>query len=144
MTAPAIDHIGIIVEDLEASAALMRKLLPGAESRRKSLPQVGLEVVEFMAANIIVELLQYTSEEAGLARQTMGDGIGFNHMSISVPDLDEALDNLAPEGIAPMSGFPMQGAHGRIAFLNLDARAPLRVELCQVDEAGHGGMSDDE
>lgn len=137
MKAPSIDHIGIIVEDLDASVSLMGRLLPGAQTRRRSLPQVGLEVVEFMAANIIVELLQYTSEEPGLARRTMGDASGLNHLSISVPDLDGALAGLAAEGIAPMSGFPMQGAHGRIAFLGLDARAPLRVELCQCDEDGH-------
>src|SRR5690554_3368165 len=98
MTVPAIDHVGIIVEDLESSAALMEKLMPGVPTRRKSLPHVGLEVIEFLAANVIIELLQYTDENSQFARQTMGDAPGFNHISISVPKLDSALESLAESG----------------------------------------------
>jgi hypothetical protein len=137
MTAPAIDHIGIIVEDLGASVALMSKMLPGAPTRRRSMPEVGLEVVEFLAANVIIELLQYTSAQPSMGRESMGDAAGINHLSIKVSNLDGSLSSLAGEGIAPMSGFPRTGAHGRIAFLKMDERLPFRVELCQPDEVSH-------
>jgi len=133
MTIPSIDHIGIIVDDLEASVSLMQKILPGAPMRRKSLPEVGLQVVEFEASNIIVELLQYTSDEESFARQTMGSATGINHLSVSVSDIDKALDELSKEGVRAMAGFPMQGAHGRIAFLTDDPRLKAKIELCQVD-----------
>jgi methylmalonyl-CoA/ethylmalonyl-CoA epimerase len=132
MTAPTIDHIGIIVEALEPAVAAMSLLLPDAPVVRRSLPDVGLEVAEFQAANIIIELLQYTSLEAGMARRTMGDAKGLNHLSISVPDLDASLAALAAAGVEPMEGFPRRGAHGRIAFMRTDARTGLLVELCQA------------
>ena len=135
MTAPRIDHIGIIVQALEPAIAAMSLVLPNAPLVRRSLPDVGLEVAEFQAANVIVELLQYTSQEAGLARRTMGSATGLNHLSISVPDLGAALAALAAHGARPMEGFPRQGAHGRIAFMHTDPRTGLRVELCQTDSA---------
>jgi methylmalonyl-CoA/ethylmalonyl-CoA epimerase len=135
MTAPRIDHIGIIVPALEPAIAAMSRVLAGAPVVRRSLPDAGLEVAEFHAANVIVELLQYTSLEAGLARRTMGSCTGLNHLSIEVPDLAAALAGLATHGVEPMEGFPRPGAHGRIAFLHPDPRTGLRVELCQTDSA---------
>lgn len=135
MTAPTVDHIGVIVEALEPAIAAMRLMLPGAPLTRRSLPEVGLEVAEFQAANLIVELLQYTSEKPGLARRTMGSATGLNHLSISVPDLEASLASLAAAGVQPLEGFPRGGAHGRIAFMRTDPRTGLLVELCQADSA---------
>lgn len=135
MTAPRVDHIGIIVAALEPAVAAMSLLLPGAPIARRSLPEVGLEVAEFQAANVIIELLQYTSEAPGLARRTMGDATGLNHLSISVPDLQASMAALAANGVQPMEGFPRNGAHGRIAFMETDPRTGLLVELCQSASA---------
>lgn len=132
MTAPTVDHIGIIVEALEPAIAAMSLVLPNTPVVRRSLPEVGLEVAEFQAANVIIELLQYTNDDAGVARRTMGSATGLNHLSISVPDLDASLAALAADGVAPMDGFPRRGAHGRIAFMQIDPRTGLLVELCQT------------
>lgn len=135
MTAPTVDHIGIIVETLEPAIAAMSLVLPNAPLVRRSLPEVGLEVAEFQAANVIIELLQYTTQDDGLARRTMGSATGLNHLSISVPDLDASLAALAADGALPMEGFPRRGAHGRIAFMHTDSRTGLLVELCQAGSA---------
>lgn len=135
MTAPTIDHIGVIVAALEPAIAALSLLLPDAPLVRRSLPEVGLEVAEFHAANVIIELLQYTTAQAGLARRTMGSTTGLNHLSIAVPDLDAALVALAADGVEPMDGFPRRGAHGRIAFVQTDPRTGLLVELCEAENA---------
>ena len=85
------------------------------------------------AANVTIELLQYTTQEPGLARGAMGSATGLNHLSIAVPDLDTALAALAAQGVEPMAGFPRAGAHGRIAFMHPDPRTGVLVELCQAD-----------
>lgn len=133
MSAPHIDHIGILVEALEPAILAWGRLLPGAPLTKRSLPDVGLEVAEFKAANIVIELLEYAAKESSLAREVMGDVYGINHLSISVPDLAGALAALALDGVAPMTGFPRPGAHGQIAFLGGDSRLGARVELCQPD-----------
>ncbi|MCC7121846.1 MAG: VOC family protein [Gammaproteobacteria bacterium] len=135
MTAPRIDHIGIIVADLDTAVAAVAKMLPGAPVTRRSIPDAGLEVAEFAAANVIVELLQYADRGDGFGRAVMGSTSGVNHLSLAVPDLDAALAALHADGIEPAAGFPRHGAHGRIAFLPREPHTGLLFELCQPDAA---------
>jgi methylmalonyl-CoA/ethylmalonyl-CoA epimerase len=137
MTAPTIDHIGIIVDALEPAILAWSRILPGAAITRRSLPELGLEVAEFTAANVSIELLQYSTTQGSFARQVMGDELGVNHVSIAVADLDAAIDGLATAGVKPMPGFPRRGAHGQIAFMRCDPRLQVLVELCQPDPATH-------
>ncbi|HLT28331.1 MAG TPA: VOC family protein [Zeimonas sp.] len=134
MNPPRIDHIGIVVDDLEASIASMKRLLPGAPLTRRSIPDAGLEVAEFAAANLVVELLQYTDDGDSFGRATMGSTPGVNHLSLAVDDLDAALETLRAQGIEPLTGFPRRGAHGRIAFLPRDAGTGLSFEFCEPDD----------
>lgn len=137
MEAPRIDHIGILVENLDAAAASMAAILKGAPQRRRSLPDAGLEVVEFVTANVIVELLAYTDKGDGFGRAVMGSQMGVNHLSLGVSDLDAALAALRANGVEPAPGFPRAGAHGRIAFLPREPHTGLLFELCQ--SAPHEG-----
>ncbi len=130
MSAPHIDHIGIIVADLDKAVAMMAPLF-GAAATIKDLPDVGLRVAELKAANVTVELLQYTGSNDALARRVMGDRLGINHLSARVADVDTAMAALAAQGFAPMPGFPREGAHGRVAFFEPDATTGLLFEICQ-------------
>lgn len=122
-----VDHIGIIVSDLEKSIGKMKVLL--GEPKVKELADAGLRVAEFHADNIIVELLQYTGE-AKFARETMGERIGLNHISIGVDDIEASLKSLP---FKPKPGFPCRGAHGKVAFFEPDATTGLLFEICQED-----------
>lgn len=133
MKPPRIDHIGIVVEDLEAAVAAIARMLPGAPVTRRALPDAGLEVAEFAAANVVVELLHYTDGGDGFGRAVMGSASGVNHLSLAVVDLDGALAALRAQGVEPPAGFPRRGAHGRIAFLPRDAATGLLFELCEPD-----------
>jgi len=135
MTLPRIDHIGIVVDDLEASIASMQRMLRGAPLVRRSIPDAGLEVAEFTTANLVVELLKYTDDGDGFGRAVMGSARGVNHLSLAVDDLDAALAGLRAQGVEPAAGFPRRGAHGRVAFLPRDADTGLLFELCQPDAA---------
>ena len=137
MTTPHIDHIGIIVADLEQAAAKLRPLF-GEHATIKELPEVGLRVAEFHAANVVIELLQY-SADAAFARGVMGERLGLNHISARVNDVDRSISELTAAGFTPMRGFPRQGAHGRIAFFEPDRVTGLLFEVCQPDAAANGG-----
>ncbi len=134
MRPPRVDHIGIVVDDLESAIAAMARMLPGAPLRRRPVPDAGLEVAEFQAENLIVELLRYTDGGEGFGRAVMGGAPGVNHLSLSVPDLDAALAALRDGGVEPMAGFPRRGAHGRIAFLQRESNTGLLFELCEPDD----------
>lgn len=131
MSAPHIDHVGIVVADLEAALERLKPLF-GAPARVKELVDAGLRVAEFHAANVTIELLQYTGE-AQFARRVMGERLGLNHISARVDDVERSLAALAAAGLKPMEGFPRQGAHGRVAFFEPDPVSGLLFEICQPD-----------
>ena len=133
-----IDHIGIIVADVEAAVRRLKPLF-GDAVEIKELAEVGLRVAEFRAANVTVELLQYTGTNDAFARRVMGERLGLNHVSACVEDVDRALAKLRAAGLQPMEGFPRQGAHGRVAFFEPDATTGLLFEICQPDAHGKDG-----
>ena len=137
MTAPHIDHIGIIVADLERAIAQLGPLFGGTPVV-KELAEAGLRVAEFQAANLTIELLQYTGTNDSFARRVMGERLGLNHVSARVADVERSLAELRAAGLRPMEGFPRQGAHGRVAFFEADPVTGLLFEICQPDAPRKG------
>jgi methylmalonyl-CoA epimerase len=123
-----IDHIGILVSDLEQAAQKLRVLF--GKPSFKELPEVGLRVAEFQTENVRIELLQYTTRSE-FARRVMGRRLGLNHVSAEVEDVDRSIRELAEAGFKPMEGFPREGAHGRVAFFEPDAVTGLLFEVCE-------------
>lgn len=135
MSGTHIDHIGIVVADLDAAVSRLKPLF-GECIQMKDLVDVGLRVAEFRAANVTVELLQYTGTNDAFARQVMGERLGLNHISARVENVERSLAELRAAGLRPMEGFPRQGAHGRVAFFEPDAVTGLLFEICQPDTHG--------
>ena len=129
---PYIDHIGIVVADLDQAIEKLKPLF-GMPARTKDLPEVGLRVAEFDAANLVIELLQYTDGPNSFAQQVMGQRLGLNHLSARVSNVEQSVTALQQAGFTPMAGFPRQGAHGRVAFFEPDAVSGLLFEVCQLD-----------
>jgi len=134
LSTPHIDHIGIIVADLEQATARLRPLF-GEHAAIRELPDAGLRVAEFHAANVVIELLQYTGD-AAFARGVMGERLGLNHVSARVDDVDHSISELTAAGFTLMQGFPRQGAHGRVAFFEPDRLTGLLFEVCQPNTSG--------
>ena len=132
MSKTRIDHIGIIVADLDAAIRQVEPLF-GTPRMVKDLSEHGLRVAEFDTVNVTVELLQYTGENDAFARRVMGDRLGLNHISAGVPDLDQSVAALTGAGFRVMDGFPTQGAHGQVAFFEPDDTTGLLFEVCQPD-----------
>lgn len=133
MTRPKIDHIGIIVADLDEAVVRLTPVF-GADITWKDLPDHDLRTATFRTENLAVELLQYVGE-AAFAKGVMGDRMGINHVSAEVQDLDNSIAALAGRGFALQEGFPTEGAHGRVAFFKPDDVTGLLFEICQPGTA---------
>ena len=132
MSRTHIDHIGILVKDLDEAMARLGALF-GSVPIVKELADAGLRVAEFQAANVTIELLQYVGPHDAFARRVMGERLGLNHVSLRVADVERSLEELRAAGLRPMEGFPRQGAHGRVAFFEPDAVSGLLFEICQPE-----------
>ncbi len=131
MNAPTIDHIGIIVEDLERSIDMFEHLFHLESAKIKEMPDVGLKIAQLNAANISIELLQYLGEDESLAKKTMGMKPGINHLSIKVGDIKNSLTALEDKGLNIMEGFPREGSHGIVAFFEPETTQGILLEVCE-------------
>ncbi|UCF83673.1 MAG: VOC family protein [Desulfobacteraceae bacterium] len=131
MNPPTIDHIGIIVENLEQSVAMFERLFHLIPSRIKDIPDAGLRIAQLNGANISIELLQYSGQGKSLAKKTMGVSPGINHFSIKVEDIKASLKDLKRKGLKVMDGFPRPGSHGRVAFFEPETTQGILLEVCE-------------
>jgi methylmalonyl-CoA/ethylmalonyl-CoA epimerase len=133
MSQAHIDHIGIIVADIEAAVERFRPLLGEADPIRE-LTDHGLRVAMIETANVTIELLQYTGEGDDFARGVMGGRLGLNHISTRVDDVASSVADLTAEGFQMKEGFPRPGAHGEVAFFERDTATGLLFEVCAPDD----------
>jgi len=130
MKRPYIDHLGIIVDNLDQSTELFERMFDLKPSKIKEMADVGLRVARLKAENIDIELIQYTSEE-NFGKKVMGPEKGVNHISINVEDMDAVLRDLEEKGIKTKEGFPRLGSHGLVAFFEPDTTEGILLEVCE-------------
>ena len=98
MKRPYVDHLGIIVDNLDQAIALFECMFDLKPSKVREMADVGLRIAHLKAENIDIELIQYTSEE-NFGKKVMGPEKGVNHISINVEDMGVVLRNLEEKGI---------------------------------------------
>ena len=127
-----LNHVAIVVPDLEAGAALYRDTLGATVSAPRSEPEHGVTVVFVELPNTKVELLEPLGDNspvrAFLERNPAG---GIHHLCYEVADIIAARDRLSAAGARVLgNGEPKIGAHGKpVLFLHPKDFAGTLIEL---------------
>lgn len=131
-----LNHVAIVVPDLEAAAALYRDTLGAAVSSPRDLPDHGVRIVFVDLPNSRVELMtplgQASPVRSFLECNPSG---GLHHICFDVDDLAAAQAELVAGGARVLGdGNPTIGAHGRpVLFLHPKDFAGTLIELEHVD-----------
>ena len=127
-----IDHIGIAVEDLEASVALYERLLGTSAAHRERVEDQGVEEVLFAAGSSFIQLLGALGPDTPVGRSLAARGPGLHHTAYRVADIEAALDHFRTEGTRLIDDTPRPGSRGtRIAFIHPRSMNGVLVELVQ-------------
>ena len=128
-----IDHIGIVVEDLEAALEVYKTALglPLAEIVEVADQQVRVAFMPVGESNI--ELVQPINDGTGIARLLEKRGEGIHHICIEVDALEDALERLKAHGVPLIDKEPRPGAHGRVAFVHPKGTHGVLIELVEHD-----------
>lgn len=124
-------HIGIVVDHLETAIAKFARLV-GVPARDRWQSDVGVRVAFFEVVGTRIELVEYTGPIVERFGPVMAKRDGIHHLCFRVDDLDGALAEVKKRGFGVVPGFPVEGAHGTIAFLEPEPATGLIVELCEV------------
>ena len=132
-----INHIGVVVEDLERALESYSKGLGVMVEKIVEIADVELKVGIINVGDVQIELLEYNNPELPIVRALLGDRTGFNHICYEVEDFDGAIRQLRQNGFEVVEGFPRKGVHGTIAFLVPPHSSAERIEILIREGAYH-------
>ncbi len=130
-----LNHVAIVVPDLDAAASLYRNTLGATVSEPVPLPDQGVTTVFVELPNSKIELLHPLGEgspvAAFLERNPKG---GMHHICYEVQDIHDAIDRLQTQGATVLGdGKPSIGAHNLpVVFLHPKDFCGTLIELEEV------------
>ncbi len=130
-----VDHIGIVVKDLEKAVEVYSKGFGLRPIEQRELKDVPLKAAVFRMGETMVELLEYGKPDQEPAKTLRGDQEGLNHVCYEVEELNESTKRLQEAGFQLVPGFPRTGVRGRIAFFIPPSPCKELVEILSMDEA---------
>lgn len=127
-----IDHVAIVVRDLEAAIRLYTQTLGFTVLYRETIADQNVEAVGLEAGDSVIELLRPLSEDSPIAKFRGDASTKLHHTAYRVDDLRAKLAELKARGVRLIDEEPRKGAHGNlIAFLHPKSTDGVLVELCQ-------------
>lgn len=129
-----IDHVAIVVRNLEQSLQFYRDTLGIAPSRVIDFPSEGVKIAFLPMGGLggsEIELLEPTSTTTGVARFLETRGEGLHHICLEVADIDHALADLRAHGAPVLDTTPRLTAEGRGIFIHPKGTSGVLLELVQ-------------
>ena len=133
MKVKRIEHVGIIVRDIEASRRLFEDCLGIPLESIEESATLPRKLALFPVGDSMVELLAGTTPDSKHARMIAEGKGGLNHICFEVDDIDEALAELKAKGVPLLDETPRIGHAGcRIAFLDPRGTEGCLIELAEL------------
>jgi methylmalonyl-CoA/ethylmalonyl-CoA epimerase len=123
-----IDHIGIVVPNLEKALEIYRKLLDVSVIMEEA---VGFRSAILKTEAGKIELMEPTDSESAVGKFLNKRGGGIHHVSIEVADVQVALDKATNLGLTLIDKRPRKGSEGKlIGFVHPKSLEGVLLEFC--------------
>lgn len=130
-----IDHIAVLVDDLEKTLSFWRDALGMELSHVEDVPAEKSVVAFLPVGSSEVELVKPTTTDSGLARYLEKRGPGMHHICLQVDDIQGMLEQLKQAGVQLINETPLIGSGGKqYAFVHPKSANGVMVELYQLPE----------
>lgn len=111
-----IDHVGIVVRDLETAVKLYQDLLSVSVTFEEN---AGWKSAIIKTESGKVELMQSTNPDGPLSKFVAERGEGLHHLALEVDDVQAYLDKAVSLGLRLIDKKPRRGSEDRlIAFIH--------------------------
>ncbi len=128
-----INHVAIVVEDMEKSLGFWRDALGLELHELRDVPTEMSRVAFMPLAGSEIELVQPTSDDSGIAKYLAKRGPGMHHVCLEVDDIDGMMQMLKAKGIALINEEARVAADGKkYAFIHPKSTGGVLVELYQL------------
>jgi methylmalonyl-CoA epimerase len=131
-----IDHVGVAVQDIDASLELYRDLFELDVAHREIMREQGVEAVLLDVGENHVELLAPLGPDTPVGKFIAKRGPGLHHVAYQVDDIDSTLATLDGAGLRLIDKRPRAGiGASRVAFVHPKAAGGVLIEIVQPAEA---------
>jgi methylmalonyl-CoA/ethylmalonyl-CoA epimerase len=132
-TIKRIDHIAVVVEDIESTLGFWRDALGLELDHIEDVPEQKSLVAFLPVGESEIELVRPTTDDSGVAKYLQKRGPGMHHISLEVDDIEGMLAQLKAKGVRLINETPVLGAGGkRVAFIHPESTSGVLVELYQL------------
>ena len=127
-----VHHIGIAVDDLDASVALYEAFFGARLEHRETVEEQGVDAALLDVGDGHVELIEPLSPDNGVGRFLDKHGAGLHHVAYRVESIDEALRACVAAGVRLIDEQPRTGIRdSRVAFLHPASTGGVLTEIVQ-------------
>ena len=127
-----IDHIGVAVEDLDASLVLYEQTYGMTLVHRETVTEQGVEAVLLDVGENHVELLAPLGPDTPVGKYLAKRGPGIHHVAYQVTDIEAALAQLKQDGARLIDETPRTGIRDSlVAFLHPKSSGGVLTEIVQ-------------
>lgn len=128
-----IDHIAILVDDMEKTLGFWRQALGMEVSDIQDVPTEAAQIAFLPTGGSEIELVRPTTDDSGLAKYLEKRGPGMHHVCLEVDDIAGMLRQLEGQGIQLINDEPRTAADGRkYAFIHPKSTNGVLVELYEI------------
>ena len=130
-----IDHVGVAVEDLEASIALYETTMGMELVHRETVSEQGVEAVLLDVGPCHIELLRPLGEDTPVGKFIARKGTGMHHVAYRTDDIEATLAELKGRGVELIDSEPRIGIRrSRVAFVHPRSSGGVLTEIVEPAE----------
>jgi methylmalonyl-CoA epimerase len=129
-----IDHVAIIVRNIEQALGFYRDMLGIVPSEIKEVPTEQVRIAFLPMGGpggSEIELIEPTRPDSSLTKFLEKRGEGLHHICLEVDDIDAALQEMQEKGAPVLDKQPRIAAEGRAVFLHPKGTNGVLLELLE-------------
>lgn len=128
-----INHVAIVVEDLDAALRFWRDALGLPLSKTEKNPGENVDIAFLPLGESEIELLQPTDPDSGIGKYLAKKGQGMHHLCVEVDDIEAVIARLVGHGVEMINEAPRVREEGtRYAFVHPKSAGGVLVELYEL------------
>jgi methylmalonyl-CoA epimerase len=129
-----IDHVAIIVQDIEQALGFYRDTLGITPGEIKEVPSEQVRIAFLPLggpAGSVIELIEPTTPDSSLAKFLEKRGEGLHHICLEVENIDAMLVEMQEKAVPVLDKQPRVAAEGRAIFLHPRGANGVLLELLE-------------
>lgn len=127
-----IDHIAIVVKDLEPALENFRNVLNISHVDLEDVPAEKVKVAILKLEDTRIELLQPLDDNSPISKFLIEKGEGIHHLAITADDIEKDVERASSNGAKILGGI-RSGSYGRkITFIHPKSINGVLMEICQA------------